>query len=657
MNSVESEILRSLPKAIRVLAEKAASGSVEHLKSLSSKAREYQVHGVAILPVLYIHLDPVHIPKQITPESSRDLILAKWSFISIVNFCSVRFTMNGSEPGDPLFASVTSNWTRLYPWIPFFYRNFLADLASARSRSNSPVSLSEAAKITVGFMATLCEGSPKARSLLIATTAIRTTIMQLWITVADMENDDVDADRPSEPPARALSHLRVSMGLVIAFCLTSSAAGPTLPEFLAAAGGTSVVVATTLRHLRLLSKEVRELKEPSTPAESFQKFGSCLTFSSSFSQTVQIMLTLSQEYDAAREEFISRGSVYTVATALAQLRPQILSELPGDRDNPRTGITPRRETLYIGYRYIQHTMLESDDGKASICEAFRTRLLETILQTGHTEYERIPRQKREADVDVGLLIRLPHLLMHKRVLHIAARSLSRIQSRNIEVHARRDRVLWKYWDAFKEAINRYLRAEERLESIERPIYEFTCGGDQAGQKCISREETDVELYRCSGCLTVKYCSKHCQRSDWMKRHRIQCRIIRLAIGPLGSRDIRRNLLMIASIEAEERIPEGMPLQRFLDDARRSNPDYRGDVIAELDMSVYPMIHSVQPIYRYRNIFIKDPTYADLFRQIRSASSNIYKVVKLQQGNTVHYLLSPSTVLDVVFGWPQFEGVD
>ncbi|KAH7909897.1 hypothetical protein BJ138DRAFT_169026 [Hygrophoropsis aurantiaca] len=629
------------------LIEKARSGSVEHLDILSFKCVQFPAHIGVILPIFYAHLNPALIPKQISPETRRDIVLAKWSLLGIMTYLSA---LDG-ESAEQVFQHATKNWTRLYPWILFFYHSFLSDLPIARTRLNSPVSIWDATTVTAGFLATLYDNYPTARSLILNTPALHTTIMGIWNTIADLQDYDVDVQHPDYHAARSIVFFRESIGKLVAYCLGHNEPVPCFPIFVTAAGGISVIVNTTLKRLRHLGKEVKDLKEPASKAETLQMHKFWSSYATDFVQITQILLSVSTRGGvAAHEELISKGSVHAMASTMAQLRTKLLGELPDDRTDPRAGLT--LWSLYCGCQYIRYAMLESesDDSTPILCEALEARILETILQAGHIESEYTPYHRRDQDFDVMLLSELPSLLMHSEVLRVSAKSLSRIRLQDIERHAHHDRILLNAWDNFKEAVARFSQIENKLRSIKKPKYEFTCGGDQECQ-CISRNETKPELYRCSGCLIVKYCSRRCQRTDWKRRHRAQCRIIRLAIGASGSHDIRRNLLVIAAIETEERIPGGAPLKSFLDDARRANPDYRGEVVAVLDMTAYPFLHSVQPISRYSDIIIKDRRYEDVFQIIRSASSNIFEIVKLRQGNTVHYLLSPSTVLKAIFDWP------
>ncbi|KAH7915848.1 hypothetical protein BJ138DRAFT_1141018 [Hygrophoropsis aurantiaca] len=518
------------------------------------------------------------------------------------------------------------NWTRIYPWIPFFYHSFLADRSAAHARLVLPTSILDVSQITSGFLSVIYDKFPSARPQIANTPALRTTIMGLWTLATDLQPGIY------QTPVGPLSFLRESISRVVAYCLTSNATAPIFPAFITAAGGISVVVDTTLEYLCLLRKEVTASK-----AESSLTHDSWSSYTMDFAHISEILLVASKREEVAREEFISKGSVHIMASLLTQLRAK-LPEDPDDRTFPRV------------YEYILYAMLESDDGASVLCEAFAARILETILQASHMKFNYTDDYRRDHESDVVFLSELPHLLMHKKVLYMAAKSLWRVRSQDIERHAHRDGVLLKAWGNLKDAVARFSQVEKKLCSFEGPTYEFTCG---AGQECVSRGQTSPDLYRCSGCLTVKYCSRHCQRTDWKKRHRHQCRIIRLAIGKAGLHDIRRNLLLIAAIETEDRILEGARLERLVADARRSNPDYLGELVVELDMTIYPFTHSVQALGRYGDVFTEDYRYEELLlvQKIRSASYNIFEIVKLRYGNKAHYLLSPSSVLRVIFDWP------
>ncbi|KAH7904357.1 hypothetical protein BJ138DRAFT_927669 [Hygrophoropsis aurantiaca] len=536
------------------LVEKAISGSIEHIQFLGVKCGELptpQAEGGMILRIFISHLNPALIPQRITPETARVIDLAKWSLLGIINFGA------GLEPEEQVFEHVLKNWARLHPWISFFYHNFLADLSVARAQVNSLVSISEAVKITIGFLSILHDSFPSVRPQFANTPALRTTIMGIWILATDIQPRDLNLDGPDQNSAEELSLVKESISRVAVYCLAYDATVTTFPAFVAAAGGLSAIVNTTLEYLRVFRKEV---EGSASKAQPLLMDSSWVNYSTHLAQITEVLFIVSEREAVAREEFISKGSVHIIASMLAQLHAK-LPEHPIDRTYPR------------GYEYIQHAMLESEDGPSVLCEALEARILDTILQAGHMNFDYNHDYRRDQESDVELLSRLPHLLMHTKVLRMAAKSLSWIKLQDTERHARHDRVLLNAWDNFKGAVARYLRTEKRLRSIKRPTYESACGGDQECQ-CISRGETKPELYRCSGCLLVKYCSRRCQRTDWKRRHGAQCRIIRLAIGTSESHDIRRNLLMIAAIEAEERIPEGAPLERFLDDARRRNPDYR-----------------------------------------------------------------------------------
>ncbi|KAH7913330.1 hypothetical protein BJ138DRAFT_1178106, partial [Hygrophoropsis aurantiaca] len=437
--------------------EKAISGSAEHVEFLSSSAEDPALRGV-ILPIFIAHLNPALIPKQIIPETTNVINLAKWSLLGIIQLGAGLL-----ESEEQVFDPVVKNWARLYPWIPFFYRNFLADLSVARTQLNSPVSISHAAKITIGFLGVLYDKFPSVHPRITNMPALRTTIMGIWILATDLQHQDIAVGHASQSSAGALSFLRETINRVVAYCLGSNATIAIFPAFVAAAGGISVVVVTTLKYLRLFRKEVEGSASKDQP---LLMHSSWLRYTADFAQITQILLNVSKREETAREEFISRGSVHIMASILAQLRPK----LPYD---------PFDDTYPRGYEYILYATLESDDSVSVLCEALEARILETILQAGHIESKHTPYHRRDQDSsDVALLSQLPHLLMHTKVLRVAAKSLSWIKSQDIERHARHDKLLLSAWDNVKGAVARYLQTEKRLRSIKRPTYESACGGDQ-----------------------------------------------------------------------------------------------------------------------------------------------------------------------------------
>jgi len=36
-------------------------------------------------------------------------------------------------------------------------------------------------------------------------------------------------------------------------------------------------------------------------------------------------------------------------------------------------------------------------------------------------------------------------------------------------------------------------------------------------------QLNAEVFECTGCLSVRYCSEECQRADWNERHKPKCK--------------------------------------------------------------------------------------------------------------------------------------
>ncbi|KAH7920987.1 hypothetical protein BV22DRAFT_763185 [Leucogyrophana mollusca] len=511
--------LRHLPRTTRALAEKAVHGSLEHLQRLASMAHELRPHCTTILPVFFVHIDPARIPEQITPEVVQDIMRAKWSLIGLAELLHEHLLE--ASTGGALCAYVASKWNLLYRWIPFFYHHFLADTPSAHSSEiHSLVSVTEALKVTLEPMIALCRTPTGGPALAHSTIAMHETLMQLWIIVGNLEERDI-TPQYGRPSNEILAQFRLSASTIVRLFFV-----PDVPhsKFIQAAGGPLIVVSTLLKYLRAVAAELKRARKSFDPdVVSAPHADACFTFvlSSSFSNCVRTAHWISRNDDFIQEALISRRSIHTVATCIAQLWPNLVRVLDHvSQKNMNEG----RDELFHGYDYILFAILYADDPVAITCEALNSRLLESILQTVPLHYGL--RLESFWQLDVELLSRIPTLLMFDRVLLAATKSLSRIAVQHIDVHARCDLALWNGWSHFRNTVAWYAAIKERV--AERPTYGIAC----CGREC-KVQEGDFELFRCSGCLLTKYCSKQCQRSDWKQRHRTLCSFLKKAVPRLA----------------------------------------------------------------------------------------------------------------------------
>ena len=66
----------------------------------------------------------------------------------------------------------------------------------------------------------------------------------------------------------------------------------------------------------------------------------------------------------------------------------------------------------------------------------------------------------------------------------------------------------------------------------------TCGMTSPGLSAATAGEEQLHLKRCADCPArgsrARYCSKACQRADWVPRHRAECAEARRARQPAGT---------------------------------------------------------------------------------------------------------------------------
>ncbi|KAJ6483300.1 hypothetical protein C8R45DRAFT_300445 [Mycena sanguinolenta] len=110
---------------------------------------------------------------------------------------------------------------------------------------------------------------------------------------------------------------------------------------------------------------------------------------------------------------------------------------------------------------------------------------------------------------------LPPATVYHSVLTALQTSLPQVRDRDVSVTSN-DPALVAHWKSFVALV------ENRLPILN----EYNTGALLAMRPCDNLECTKIcpkrELQRCSGCSTMCYCSRICQRADWRSGHRLTC---------------------------------------------------------------------------------------------------------------------------------------
>ncbi|KAH7921884.1 hypothetical protein BV22DRAFT_696211 [Leucogyrophana mollusca] len=477
LNAQERLALKALPVAAQGWAERAIGDSLEHLGKLSSAIPHLKQHLDVLVPVFHIHLDPSRVPKKIEQGVVNNIMLAKLSIISIACMCSLNAAVD-----DELFEEALASKSHVHlPWLLFFHHHFLLQPSDTySSMAGLSVTKGEAVAVVQQALISSCEAQHLAEP---ATNqhfgtfshGLKKILAQLWCIVINLKHDVSLAD---DVGRNVVMSLRTT---VFAFVLNGLAL-PTAgcSPFIDLVGGQAPMASISLKHVRQLAGQARNLctLQPVDELEA-----ETAQIAAAFQHCMNIMVLCSRQDPSIREELISIGSISVVVTALSQIWPRVLVEIPGRQrrfyppyEQPMAGLTFRRTGLYGGYRYVSLALVCADDDVSSVCEALRFRILDAILQTGVLASEGVEPKGRD-DEDLEILRILPRFFIYDRVVTATAMSLERISSRGLEKHAQRDVQLWKCWTYFKDVAHAHINLQKKAKATTAPS--DRCSGPDA----------------------------------------------------------------------------------------------------------------------------------------------------------------------------------
>ncbi|KIK41133.1 hypothetical protein CY34DRAFT_13233 [Suillus luteus UH-Slu-Lm8-n1] len=643
----------SLPTWLQNQVKQIERGSLSSLASLKSlnrsiSSKEFSNHlrpyFQTLIPLFFVHLDPRLVPHEITSDSAHSIMLAKVSIMGISCLCGEN---QGELRGAPQFRqklsdAIHSHWSGVSAWVQFFYHNFLVprDDPVARLHRIYSVTSQEAASTSIRFLYVASVLPGVVARLYRTTPGIERIIMELWYLVTNIKHEDCIVDPYLRHWRQDFNMLRAFMAHVVTSCVYYEAPSiplPPLTSLIEAAGGRTPMVLAALKCLRFAGKGAAQ--RDCDVIKHDLDLSPLNTLSLTCKQTLIFMFATSQADPVIRELFLTHSSIRTVLNTLAGIgtRPGTEPNLDPANESFCQKTATKRAAMAIGHQYISFVLACSNDPIETACHALRCRLLEVLLRNCVFPSENRLHKSRWLDYDIRIFEQLGGTLIYERVVRIASTSMQYIDSQRLYVHAMHDPTLWGSLLTFKEILSQRWRILSTLTPCTRPEYERTCGGPG----CEHQTST---------------------RAAWSTAHRKHCNILKAGIGMAkASRHLRSSLPFIALVEAAEfdddKWPGQRALQHKLATVQEENPADVHSLVLELDMTVLPIKHRIQPLRQCIGQF-QDTNWMRIIqgRQDLQGSSilPVMTIITTIEGARRRSLFSPRTALQLAFKWPPSE---
>ncbi|KAG2140661.1 hypothetical protein DEU56DRAFT_798035 [Suillus clintonianus] len=662
LNTDETQALKFLPVVTQITAKKAVQGSTADLARLvDSIPIPCAPRFSCLVPIFHATLKSVQVPNYINLKTIPAIMGAKWALLGLVKICSAaRPSAVGSDTGDSIVTKyIVRRWDEIFPWMRFFARNCLPSPYDVSVTPPRPdlCNVFDATKLCIHPLTFICTSSKEGRHILRSSISVQHYVAQLWVLVGNLKGDVLQGD-PGSSTDSLVSMIRTSFTVTNNACISESEDPDkiTLPisNYIHAAGGVKPVVYTLLRYIRRITRDAVAVEEPRSWTPSDKSVQHLHLFTAGLHYSFLFLKTISRQDASCRAQLIRQGSIRTMVDAITLILPKILVQTNAEMDfHSQLGLADRQNVLWMGYSYIASAIRDGDDGVTSVCQAIDAGLIQTLEKgvvcpphANHREYPNgHPPRGRMGDVE--LLLLLPTFFLYHRVVESIFKHWFRVQSAPMAKREIRDKGLGV---ALELVLKSSIDAMDH-RSVE-PInpQEYKCSGPGCG---IWTSEFVSKKRRCSGCLISLYCSEKCQRTAWRNGHKKWCQVLRCAVGPWGSRDIRTSLQVIAGFETSEISGMAKDVETRVREAQQQFPAFINKLVLMLDMTVFPPEIHVLPVHRLEQFPGKDPIWPEIADEIRQRSDSppkgyMFSVVKVHLGKSKFTLFSPSMALRMAF---------
>ncbi|KAJ7140674.1 hypothetical protein C8R44DRAFT_866378 [Mycena epipterygia] len=458
--------ISGLPIPVRTWAAAAANGSMKDLLLLRSrfKATDFpSAHNILLLPVFYAILNPEKIPSVDTTDTASLVFKTAGPRVGLAFL--YQLVTRGIPPD-----TFPELWMRVWPWTSFLDRqSYTQPGMKVDIHGFNP-------EIMVGFfLIGALHGHPQTRRLIYSTPGVPVVAVKIW--------------KMSLRPGNQLLANTAFMELCkfIAHCRLKELEQSRFDEFVEGAGGdlrdlSSLVV----RHIELIS--CSDVQVGVTP-QRIEYFLDCV-----FTFLINADIRGTPFFDA----LIADGIVTALTSAVRGLEMFHSSD------------------AWKGWKLLEWA-LTGERGYMRVAEALRGGLLYAMVSgcNHHRTCNTIP-----SLFSILANSLLPSTVYYSVLVHIKS-SPDDTFFKAVSDAEFRSSDLYKPWEFFDGLIKERIKLLDWFDSREcepcKGCDNVVCGTIQEKSK----------FMRCSGCLSVYYCSRECQIRDWGHRdHRAFCAKLR-----------------------------------------------------------------------------------------------------------------------------------
>ncbi|KAF8195237.1 hypothetical protein K438DRAFT_801847 [Mycena galopus ATCC 62051] len=456
-----------LRNSLRPVALAAMNGSSKDIATLQAVVRNLpHDEAIDLLPVFYANLDPSLIPSL----DVLDNITGTLTHLPCIENASTSLSAlsANSVVRNPLFplAAAPDFWPRIWKWMEFLELYY--DCIPARTISEV-VSM----RVTQSQILLKFGEHPQTCTEMFATKGVRRILAAAWTTTV---HHAYAADEPATLGIIALPLLALSDMKDL----------QNLDEVVDGCGGSYNALVFTL------TKNISQAVANSKSKVAVTSITPVLLF-------LQLTFQISSDFVAF---LLSHGIISSLVSALD------IDGLP----SPTEGVPHRSIALFCLDTLIQ--FLNVSPGYPWTVHALRAGLLRRIVTSSG---------KMVTGSDAGkypelLLTVLPRTLVFYPVIAEMKKSFSRLETLSRSEEFSRS-LLYEPWNILKTLVDVRGKVLDTWEASGRPsslaCYNMKC--DKIDKKELFR--------RCSVCRTAAYCSRECQRVDWLDGHRDECSVL------------------------------------------------------------------------------------------------------------------------------------